>query len=85
MGLKSAPLIMVTLIIAFSCNFVIAALAPAKVSEVETNRSARKNQREAKKVAGSITDEIGKFMAAQSSRLLSHRRRAGPHLHMGDS
>ena len=31
---------MVTLIIAFSCNFVIAALAPAKVSEVETNRSA---------------------------------------------
>ena len=31
---------MITLITAFSCNLVIAALAPAKVSEVETNRSA---------------------------------------------
>ena len=31
---------MVTLIVAFSCNLVLAALAPAKVSEVETNRSA---------------------------------------------
>jgi len=47
--------------------------------------SKKEPEREAKKVAGSITDEIGKFMAAQSSRLLSHRRRAGPHLHMGDS
>ena len=31
---------MITLITAFSCNLVIAALAPAEVSEVETNRSA---------------------------------------------
>jgi uncharacterized protein DUF4410 len=31
---------MITLITAFSCNLVLAALAPAKVSEVETNRSA---------------------------------------------
>ena len=68
---------MVTLIIAFSCNFVIAALAPAKVSEVETNRSARKNQREAKKVAGSITDEIGKFMAAQSIPTLRSSKASG--------
>ena len=31
---------MITLITAFSCNLVIAALAPARVSEIETNRSA---------------------------------------------
>jgi hypothetical protein len=31
---------MVNLIIAFSCSLVLAAIGPAKVSEVETNRSA---------------------------------------------
>ena len=36
---------MTNLIIAFSCNFIIAAIGPAKVSEVEANRSAEAGAR----------------------------------------